>query len=408
MAKERNALRAGAFIAISIILALGVILAITGTDTIFQPSQTRKVVFSLHDDIGGLQPGDPVRIGGFRVGTVRKIDVVQGNGGQAGAFPSTEITITMPRKYVVHENAIIEVNGTLTGAYWLNFQTLGEGKELADSASLTGRPGGMVAIMEGFSDLVPQLQATIAQVNDKTLPAVNADLAKFGATADSFTQVAGSGKELVGKVKDAVEPVVGKFSALTDTASGTLTEFKQVAQHADTDIMPNIAAATGTIKEKLPAIMDQALLLLQQATKAVATAQGALEEAKATFGDTHALGDSVKDVVAGNKSKLDGIINSLKQTADNLKNASVEIRHSPWRLIYKPTPEEMANLNLFDAARQFAEGAGALKDSAQALKDASSSKGLTDEQLKELMDRLNKSFDKFNATEEEFWKAVKQ
>ena len=43
-----------------------------------------------------------------------------------------------------------------------------------------------------------------------------------------------------------------------------------------------------------------------------------------------------REVVSGNRSKLDQMIASLKTTGDNLKAASSEIRRSPWRLPYKP------------------------------------------------------------------------
>ena len=73
MAKERNALKAGTFIAVSIVLAIGVVIAISGTDALFQPKQVRMVIFALHDDIGGLQPGDPVRIGDLTSGRFARL-----------------------------------------------------------------------------------------------------------------------------------------------------------------------------------------------------------------------------------------------------------------------------------------------------------------------------------------------
>ena len=65
----------------------------------------------------------------------------------------------------------------------------------------------------------------------------------------------------------------------------------------------------------------------------------------------------VHAVVIGNRGKLEGIISSLKATGDNLKAASEEIRRSPWRLLYKPSDTEMANLNVYDSARAFSDGA---------------------------------------------------
>src|SRR5690606_22892487 len=92
---------------------------------------------------------------------------------------------------------------------------------------------------------------------------------------------------------------------------------------------------------------------------------------------------------------------SLKKTGDNLKAASAEIRRSPWRLLYKPGKNEMANLNLFDSARAFAEGANDLADATTALRDALQTQQLDDQQLRNLLERLDLTFQKFNQVEQE-------
>src|SRR5687767_3570193 len=75
MSKDRNALRAGIFIVVSIGLIVGVILSIKGLRQFVEPTQTRLVSFKLSDDIGGLRIGDEVRIGGYKVGAIEKIDL---------------------------------------------------------------------------------------------------------------------------------------------------------------------------------------------------------------------------------------------------------------------------------------------------------------------------------------------
>ena len=102
------------------------------------------------------------------------------------------------------------------------------------------------------------------------------------------------------------------------------------------------------------------------------------------------------------------MIASLKTTGDNLKFASAEIRRSPWRLLYKPGPGEMANLNLYDSARQFADGAGQLNDAATALRDALKDPSIDQASVQKLVDRLDKQFASFNEVEQQLWTQVKQ
>src|SRR5688500_9015965 len=75
MAKERNNIKAGAFILISAALITAVIFSIKGFGQLFAPEQRRTVSFRLTDDLGGLQVGDEVRLGGFKVGVVEGIEV---------------------------------------------------------------------------------------------------------------------------------------------------------------------------------------------------------------------------------------------------------------------------------------------------------------------------------------------
>lgn len=102
------------------------------------------------------------------------------------------------------------------------------------------------------------------------------------------------------------------------------------------------------------------------------------------------------------------MIESLKATSDNLKYASVEIRHSPWRLLYQPKPDEVANLNIYDSVRQFAEGADSLDDAAAALRDALKDPNADPAQVKRLMQHLDDSFAKFQGVQQKLWKDVRE
>ena len=118
------------------------------------------------------------------------------------------------------------------------------------------------------------------------------------------------------------------------------------------------------------------------------------------------LSAGARSVIVGNRSRLDAIVASIKTTGDNLKAASSEIRRSPWRLLYKPGKGEMANLNLYDSARQFAEGANDMNDAATALRDALASKDVDGKQLQALVDKLDKSFSGFQKVEAQLWERV--
>ncbi len=94
----------------------------------------------------------------------------------------------------------------------------------------------------------------------------------------------------------------------------------------------------------------------------------------------------------------------------NLKTFAVEIRHSPWRLLYKPGKKEINNVEIYDAVGAFDQATGRLRHAAELLKAAAASRRTPAEQahVEKLMLQLNQTFSRFNQVEAKFWKKVKR
>jgi len=392
MPSPRNDFKAGLFIIISVLLIVGVIVGIKGVGRLFQPAQSRVVTFKLTDDVGGLNLGDDVRIGGFKVGVVRDIEVVTA----ADGSPAIEVTFSMPKRYELRDGARVVVQGTLTGASWLNLDNLGSGAPLGDGAKLAGHPSAMTTLLASAGEIAPKL-------NEVTIPKVNNAIDTFQGTGMHATA-------LIKLVRSKIDPVVERYYAVADRAREALTEIRDVFGESKGDFkgtVANLNAATGTVKEKLPGIMDKADGLLTTVRAAVDKASTALDDVKVIASNGKDITGSVRSVILSNRGKIDSMIASLKETGDNLKFGSAEIRRSPWRLLYKPGAGEMANLNLYDSARQFAEGAGDLNDAATSLRDALKDPDVTPETVQKLLERLDKSFSHFNEVEATLWEKAK-
>jgi ABC-type transporter Mla subunit MlaD len=416
MNKKRNALRAGIFIIISIVLAITVIIGIKGLDRILDPVDKRTVRFTLQDDLGGLRVGDDVRIGGYKVGQVREIEVVPPTDPRLAKSPpmvvSTAptnqpqilVTFAVPKKYEIKEGARVGIQGTVTGASWLNFDNLGTGPALPEDVALVGRPSGINALIASLGDISPRINNIITQVDEKTIPTVNTTVASYKETADA-------GTKLVNEVRAQVKPATEKYHTVADSTNRMMTNAGDIFGETKTDFkgtVKNLNDSTAAIKEKLPPILDKVNATMTKVDGTVAKATEALEDVKKTVASTRDLTASANSVITGSKSKLEGMITSLKATSDNLKFASAEIRRSPWRLLYTPKKDEINNLNIYDSARQFAEGANDLNDAAQALRDALGDKAAQPEQIRLLMDKVEKSFGKFNEVERKLWAEVKE
>src|SRR3954470_1279336 len=132
MPKNRSALRAGILMLGSLALIIAVIIGIKGLSWLSEHTKTYFVAFDLKTNIGGLRVGDEVRVGGFKVGEVKRILLQQDADPKHPPYYIL-ISFSVPRKYSLREDAKIRIDGTLTGTSWLNFEDIGKGSVLTAS-----------------------------------------------------------------------------------------------------------------------------------------------------------------------------------------------------------------------------------------------------------------------------------
>lgn len=401
MQKQRNDLKAGIFIVISLILIVVVVISIKGVGRILEPSQSTIVTFKLTDDLGGLRQGDDVRIGGYKVGVIRDIEVVD----RDGEPTQIRVSFSVPARYRIRKDARVNVQGTLTGTSWLNFDSLGspDAPALAGGETLVGRPGVMATLMAAAGEIAPDVRDTVRDVRTVTMPKVN-------DTVDTYKTTGMHATALIKHIRGKIDPIVERYNAIADAGRQAAEQIRDVFGESKGDFkqtVANLSAATGTVKDKLPGIMDKVEGGLTKAQTAIDSANVALEDVKKITSDSKDTSATIRSLVVSNRGKIDGIIASIKVTSDNIKYGTGELRRSPWRLLYRPPSGEVANLNLYDSARQFAEGANDLNDAAAALRDALKDSKATPEQVQSLVDRLDKSFENFTTIEQELWRQVK-
>lgn len=373
MNRNRNALIAGIFIVVTLVAAVAVILLINGEGS--GKTQTHVASFKLDDDLSGLSIGDEVRLGGVKIGVVRDIQTKD----LESHAPLVLVTFSMPANYVLRDDAQVGVQAALTGPPNLNIVSVGTGKPLGSSDVVVGIPDPKNTLLAYLREATPHIVQISKKLNEQVLPKVN-------STVDSFKSTADSANALV--------------------------------QHIDTDLgeskvdlketIKSLNQVTANVREKLPPLIEKITSAVDKVNETLTNTRSALEDVKLTAANARDLTASARSVIVDNRGKLDGIIKGLKATSDNLDATSIEVRHSPWRLLYRPSPDEMGNLNLYDTARQFSQGAGNLSDAAQALRDALRDPNVDKAQLQKLMQNLDQSFSSFHLAEDKLWTAVRQ
>jgi phospholipid/cholesterol/gamma-HCH transport system substrate-binding protein len=403
MAKQRNALRAGIFMLVSLVLILFVIVAISGAAKFTQAFKTYPVAFSLQDDIGGLRPGDDVRIGGLKVGSVRDIRIDQEKS-------AVIVFVDIPAKYAIAKDANIQVQHGLTGAAGININNLGSAGSLAANDYLHGNPDSLTGLTRQLSGIGGDLHQTLANfrvASDK----LNIDLDKFAQTSDSFTATGFAATTTVQELHVRIPELIARVESLTDSGIRLLDTWRDFLGPSSGDFhqtVANLNHVTGDIRQRLPDVLDRLHGILTKVDIAVGRATTALTEIQGAAGNLNVATGALRSILVDNRSKLNSLIESLKATSDNLKYASVEIRHSPWRLLYQPKPDEVANLNIYDSVRQFAEGADSLDDAASALRDELKDPNADPAQVKRLMQHLDDSFANFQGVQQKLWKEVRE
>src|SRR5258706_7087982 len=270
---------------LAVAAAIAVVIAIKGLETWSQPKELRAVSFSLQDDVGGLQIGDDVRVGGYKVGTVKEISVL----GAEEASPEPKrvrVIFSFPRSYVLHRDAMLRIQTGITGASYLNFESLGAtGPRLAQNEELTGHPGGLSEALAAVSRLSTPLENILGTVDKKTLPAVNETVGKFAKTAESFTATGDHATKLVDDVHAQIDPIMKKYHVVTDRTAEMMVKIRDLFGDTTPDFgatMASIKSLTGSIDKKVPSMLDRVDALLTRIDTTMESANAALEELKST------------------------------------------------------------------------------------------------------------------------------
>jgi phospholipid/cholesterol/gamma-HCH transport system substrate-binding protein len=386
MTNERNSLKAGIFILVCIGVVIAIVIGIKGVGRFLEPTQEAAVVFALVDDIGGLGTGDEVRLGGAKVGVVRDVEIEVKSDNEQQML----VSFTFPRRFVLRKDAVVAVQSTVTGVSVLNFSSLGTGELLQSGDTIVGKPAALTALLSAGPDLVE----IVRSVKNTTIPNVNRATVKVNDTLDSYKQTSAAATELIQQVKTKVDPAIDKYNNVADSTRSAMQNASELLGDVKGDVrttIANLREATGIVRQGLPGLLQQADGVLAGVNNAVKQTNEALVDVKKIAVNTRDATASARSMLYTNRGRIEQMIMSLKLTGDNLKNASAELRRSPWRLLYRP-----------------ADGASDLSEAAVSLRDALADPDVDPAQIQKLIDRLDNTFSHFSTVEKELWDQVQE
>jgi len=367
-----NGIRAGIFVGSALALLGAITFVLSKTD--FSGKNHYRIRFSTTEGVSGLNVGSDVRVGGMLAGKVESVipDFPQ-NGG-----PLTHIDVQIslasdvqlywsPDQKEASAQAM-RVPSLLGNSASINFIRVGNPpaapvKTLAEDANSripAFEGGGMLAALVGpdnaqkAREMINRAAETMAYINQKLPEAYEKEISPMLTNADA----------LVADIKTSyTERWRGNIDGALQGAAGAASRADKLLADNDAAIRQGLADAaktlentrdmTGELREKG---MPKLLALLDDGAQASQKLSDALGQAQ--------------DAMTTSLPSLELFLDDCRQMAAQLKLAAIEVRHSPWKLLYQPKAGEVAHENLYDATRSFAMATDDLRAAGESLKQA--------------------------------------
>jgi ABC-type transporter Mla subunit MlaD len=380
---SKNNVIAGAFLVVSLVLAIAVSVVISGAQERLIPSKEYLVRFTLADGAAGLKPGSKVSLGGLNVGRVTDLSIVQTPG-----EPLLEARIRVRTSVTLFENAMVflerpllgsgsEINITSVGGHAEGTGFAGASDALEPGEAVAGRlaPPTFLAqagfgphqaekvriVIDQIAELASRLDGMVEGLEPDVQPAIQSVRAAaddVGAITSDLRERMPGWTERVSTILDDAGEAAAQAGPLVDDARGVVAGVQEAIDVNRPRVDALIASAesaaakvdTQTV-ERLNLALNDARVNLELAGKVIGEASAYLSEQM----------PSVRRMIA-----------NFRLASDQLKLVTVEVRRNPWRLLYRPDTRELESELLYDAARSYAEAVSDLRAASESLEAAAS------------------------------------
>jgi ABC-type transporter Mla subunit MlaD len=357
-----STIKAGFFVLSGIVLAAFVTVVLAKTN-FFQKRIAYTIRFTVSEGVSGLAPGSAVKIGGLQRGAVT---TVTPNTGTDGAFRDIYVNIEVDDAVRLFPGAkVVRIMPLLGENSTLNFVSIGSGEEPL--------PAGTVIEATNSAGVIAAL-----------LGADNA--AKAGTIIDDAVIFSNWLASLPREYQERIVPMLDNagetvkelradYGSWRTKVDGTLTSAQAAAGDAassmkglDELLVRNSPKIDSALTDIAAGATDARASLAELRAKTVPLLNDALNNANAAIGSFE---KSVQLAHAFLLENLPGIslsLDNVRTATAQLKLAAMEVRRSPWKIMYQPGTEEVAHENLYEAARSFAIAASDLRAAGDSLR----------------------------------------
>ncbi len=187
-------------------------------------------------------------------------------------------------------------------------------------------------------------------------------------TLENFRTTSEDVRTMVDQVKErrwaqwleSIDQVTVKFNEALDEGKGLFTDARErlaVNQPGIDNIVANVETASVDVKEITQRVKDETV---DKANALLARGQEAIDDAIAAI-------TTLREDYEGWSLDFGETLANASLASQQLKLTTVELRRSPWKLLYRPTSDELEHELLYESARSFAMAASDLKAASNAV-----------------------------------------
>jgi hypothetical protein len=381
---SRNNVIAGLFVVGAMVLALVISIVVSGAGKRLASTRSYTIRFSLIDGASGLKAGSPVTLGGQEVGRVTGISFA----GQAEspAIAGVDVKVAVRSDIRVHQDAWAFLERPLLGSMSaINFSSLGgSAPRLEPGGTLIGvvAPPAFLAQAGYGPEQINQVKQIILQATE---------------AVESISRIAKRLEQDIDPDLKAIRAAIDDISTMTSEWRAKSPEWMQrvdsILASADALFEEN----RGPFKHAVTAL-DEALTRFRDET--MVQAGSMIESARAGADEFREANARLNRLLKQEEPNIQRILANFRLASDEIKLAGIEVRRSPWKLLYSPTTKELESELFYDAARTYASAVSDLRAASEALENVSGPAA------EPIAARLQEAFTKYEAAERELLKRM--
>jgi ABC-type transporter Mla subunit MlaD len=424
---SRNNVVAGLFVILSIILAVAIAFILSDVQDKFASRTEYIARFPTSVGVAGLQPGADVTFGGMTVGRVKSIHENMETDPATGMdiVRSHDVVIALSSDLVIYEDAYADLTLPLLGGVSrINIASPGTGAYEGgpEDANPTLDPG--EALRGRFApSILTQLGFTTeeALAIKETIHEVRGISENVGEVSESMKRMAQQLEPEFGKGVDDGRSTMANIRAFTERLNaedGWAPRVDSILASADDaakqitpvldDAKSTIAEAKGMIeenRERVASILENVDVTTERVkSETMDQVDEMLEKGTLALGSYQDVALNANSILLSNKPKIAATLDSASDIGVQGKLFVEELRAQPWRLLKKPSEEDLLREPIYEAARSYARAVSDLRVASEALdaavlNAASNPNPDAVEQIRDIAEVVDKAYGRYSDAE---------